>query len=77
MAARLGTLEPGQEEREFTMEELLLVELADELLRVKWEPEKCAGLREVKEMLAGSWGRCVDEEVRDRGLGLGRPLMRG
>jgi hypothetical protein len=65
LAARLGALEPGQEEREFTMEELLLVELADEVLKVKWEPEeKCAGLREVKEMLAGSWGRCVDEEVR-------------
>jgi hypothetical protein len=70
LAARLGALEPGQEGREFTMGELLLVEFADEVLKVEWEPEKCAGLREVKEMLAGSWARCVDEEVRDRGLGL-------
>jgi hypothetical protein len=74
LASRLGMLEREQEGRECTLEELLLVEFADELLKGVREPEKCPGLREVKDMLANCWGRCVDEEVRDRGLALKRSL---
>ncbi|KAM0694872.1 hypothetical protein Q7P36_005228 [Cladosporium allicinum] len=74
LASRLGAVEREQEGREFTLEELLLVEFADELLKGMREPEKCPGLKEVREMLAGSWGRCVDEEVRDRGLALKKDL---
>jgi len=76
LASRLGMLEREQEGRELGMEELLLVEFADELLKGMRdeEKEKYAGLKEVKEMLAGCWGRCVDEEVRDRGLALKREL---
>jgi hypothetical protein len=74
LASRLGVVEREQEGREFTLEELLLVEFADELLKGVREPEKCPGLREVRDMLANSWGRCVDEDVRDRGLALKRSL---
>jgi hypothetical protein len=74
LASRLGAVEREQEGREFSLEELLLVEFADELLKGMREPEKCPGLKEVREMLAGSWGRCVDEEVRDRGLALKKDL---
>jgi len=73
LAARLGAIDREQEKRAFTLEELLRVEFADSLLEVE-EPKDCPGLREVKEMLGESWSRCVDEDVRDRGLAMKRSL---
>jgi hypothetical protein len=77
LAARLGAVGQEQEGRELGLGELLLVEFAGELLRGVREPESCPGLKEVKEMLGGCWARCVDEDVRDRGLAVKRSLLKG
>jgi hypothetical protein len=67
IAWRLGYLEEEQAGRDLTLAELLRVELADILLQGAKQPVTEEVISGVKDMLA-QWRRCLDEDVRDRGI---------
>lgn len=67
IAWQLGLLSEKQIGGDLDTAKLLLVELADSLLKSAQAPVTHVVMDGVKEMLAG-WKKCVDEDVRDRGI---------
>jgi hypothetical protein len=67
IAWRLGTLQEGQTRRDFTVAELLHVDLAERLLQGAQQPVTKEVMAGVGDMLA-DWRQCLDEDVRDRGI---------